>query len=157
MEETKKPNVYERRYVGREEFSGLQNSVMELIDLVKDSKTAQQQPQAATSVVTVSSPNIEEGKYDELPINPAWEAKAREIIGEALDHCELYYPKTGGTLFTVVIKKESSKAPRDYLERYHVDRRTINIEREGYRGYDGVVRWCNLVKQNLGNQRPITA
>lgn len=83
---------------------------------------------------------------DVAPVNPAWIEKATELIGDALDHCEVFYPKHGGTIFTVVIKRELSNAPEDYLQRHKADRRSREI---GNEGIEGVEQWCKLVAQNL--------
>ena len=82
--------------------------------------------------------------------NPEWEEKAREILGDALDHTEYVYLKTGGVLFTLVIKAEASNAPVAYLERMGTDRRSKEI---GQEGTAGVEAWCLLVKTNLAKAR----
>lgn len=80
------------------------------------------------------------------PMAPEWEEEAQKIIGEALDHCEMSYPNTGGAIFTVVIKPEFSNAKEDYLKMYKTDRRSKEIGKEGF---EGVKNWCRIVALNL--------
>ncbi len=82
--------------------------------------------------------------------NPEWEEKAREILGDALDHTEYVYLKTGGVLFALVIKNDKSNAPAAYLERTGQDRRSKEI---GQEGTAGVEAWCLLVSANLKKAR----
>ena len=131
--------------VKRSEFDELKDSIAELAHVVKD--------MVKTKVDVPETPTEKEVKlatFDNNPINPEWERMAREIIGEPLDHCEVAYPKRGGVLFTIVIKTEFSNAPKDYLERMKVDRRTKEI---GNEGQEGVEAYCKLVASNLKNAR----
>jgi hypothetical protein len=131
--------------VSKKEFDELKSSVSDLVGLVKE--------MAKTKVDTPETPTEKEVKlatFDNNPVNPEWERMAKEIIGEPLDHCEVAYPKRGGVLFTIVIKTEMSNAPKDYLERMKVDRRTREI---GNEGQEGVEAWCRLVASNLKNAR----
>ena len=117
--------------VSKKEFDELKSSVSDLVGLVKE--------MAKTKVNTPETPTEKEVKlatFDNNPVNPEWERMAREIIGEPLDHCEVAYPKRGGVLFTIVIKTEMSNAPKDYLERMKVDRRTREIGNEGQEGVE---------------------
>ena len=131
--------------VSKKEFDELKSSVSDLVGLVKEmAKTKQDTPETPTEK------EVKLATFDNNPVNPEWERMAREIIGEPLDHCEVAYPKRGGVLFTIVIKTEMSNAPKDYLERMKVDRRTREI---GNEGQEGVEAWCKLVASNLKNAR----
>ena len=129
-----------QQFVTVEQFSQMTEVLSALTAAVTDLK---KNPVAAP---TKEAEEIRKATYDQAPINPAWEEKAREIIGEALDHCEIFYPKSGGVIFTVVIKNELSNSPKDYLERMKVDRRSREI---GAEGISGVEIWCKLVRANL--------
>ena len=128
------------QYATAEQFTELMGVLKTLAEDVVKLKNAPGTPEAK------ESEEIRKAKFDQAPINPAWEEKAREIIGEAVDHCEVFYPKQGGQLFTVVIKDEFSNAPKEYLERMKSDRRTREI---GNEGISGVELWCKLIRQNL--------
>ena len=95
------------------------------------------------------SPINTEGTADWAEVHPVHDKVAREILGSAVDRTYMKYPKGGGTLFTVVIKREFSNAPKDYIDRMKEDHRTCNLEVERYRGEEGVKRWCLLIRQNL--------
>lgn len=145
-----KPKV-EAAYASAQEVKELSGAVSELIDMVRglaDKSKAPTVPQSAEEVKQEAEVT-KAGPVKEL-VNPAWIEKAKEIIGEAVDHCEVFYPRSGGTIFTVVIKKELSNAPVDYLERYKEDRRSREI---GNEGIDGVEAWCKLIRDNLKRTR----
>jgi hypothetical protein len=137
-----KPVKSPQQFVTVEKFNELTDMMKTLVDTVTELKN---KPIPNTPAAKEAE-EVAKAKYDQAPINPAWEEKAREIIGEALDHCEIFYPKGGGQIFTVVIKPEFSNAPKEYLERCKVDRRSKEI---GNEGIGGVELWCKLVKQNL--------
>ena len=126
----------------------------ELIELVKG--IAAKPAVAATPEAIKKEKEIDSVNPDQVPVNPLWEAKAREIIGkgkdgdEIIERCEMIYPKSGGALFTVIIKNEHSNAPKEYLQMYKQDRRTREI---GNEGITGVTNWSLLIKQNLGRPR----
>lgn len=129
----------ETQYVTQEQFTKFGDGVMSAIENLGK--------KMATPAEVKQETNVAEASVDEqLPVPPAFERKAKEIIGEAVDHCELSMPAKGGTLFTVVIKSAFSNAPKDYLERYKADRRTREI---GNEGVAGVEEWCKLIKSNL--------
>ena len=132
------------KYVTSEEFA----SLVDVIGKLSDSVTAlnNKTTELPKTALTKQEEEIAKAKHDQAPINPAWEDMAREILGEVMDHCEIYYPKAGGTLFTVVIKNEFSNAPKEYLERNRTDRRSKEI---GNEGISGVESWCRLIKSNL--------
>src|SRR3990167_6831149 len=138
-------------FVSKEEFgsrmSSLENSLLQVVDLIKEKN----QPQVITdlSKQAVQIKEVEEAKAYQALINPTWEAHAKEVLGEKLDHCEVSYPKAGGLRFTIVIKNEFSNADKDYLERYKSDRRTREV---GVSGFEGGKKWCLLVKQNLNKK-----
>lgn len=136
--------------VSREEFNTLSTNVTDLtagvnsmLELMKKnnqpSATLTPAPDPREKEVATAGPN----KYQQ---NPDWEEIAHQIIGEAVDHTEIAYAKGGGLLFTIVIKREFSNAPTDYLERYKEDRRTKEV---GAEGESGVRIWCELVRDNL--------
>jgi hypothetical protein len=130
------------KYVTEEKFNQLTDVLKTLVDTVTELKNKP----VANSPEAKELAEVKKAKQDEAPINPSWEEDAREIIGEAVDHCEVFYPKGGGTIYTVVIKPEFSNAPKEYLERNKVDRRSREI---GAEGFSGVQAWNKLVRQNL--------
>lgn len=135
-------------FVSKEEFNSkfdsLQGAMGKMLDMMEKTSTPGNPAQ-------VEAKAVEEAKYDtQAAINPSWEAAAREALGVKLDHCEVNYPKEGGLQFTIVIKKEHSNAPKDYLERYKSDRRTKEV---GKTGYEGVVEWIKRVNQNLNTKK----
>lgn len=152
------------KYVTEERFAALEGGVNRLLDLMEKQATpatpaapaAGSSVSPATAVVepneTPAEKSVRKAGANEIPMNPEWEEMAREIIGEAVDHCEIAYVKNGGVLFTVVIKDEFSNAGVDYLERYKVDRRTKEV---GSEGIEGVEAWCKLIKSNLAKGKPI--
>ena len=131
-------------FITKEEFSkkfdSLEGSVLKLVEMMSQSKVEQVKEE------TITTKEISDAKANQTPVNPIWEEKAKEILGNLLDHCEIFYAKEGGTYFTVIIKKEYSNAPKDYLDRMKDDRRTKEVSREGL---EGVSKWCTLIKQNL--------
>lgn len=107
----------------------------------------------ATNQVVAETPlekEVRKAGPDVQAVSPEWEEKAREIIGDAVDHCEIQYLRRGGTIFTVVIKPEFSNAPREYLDTMKADRRSKEI---GNEGIEGVEQWCKLIKQNLSRPK----
>lgn len=141
-----KPKV---EYATKAELNELSNNVGELVNLIKSGALSQPAALATPAVATPETPEEKEVKKaspDSAPVNPEWEEKAREILGDALERCEVQYLRRGGTVFTVVIKNEHSNAPVEYLERMKVDRRSREI---GNEGIEGVEIWCKLVAQNL--------
>lgn len=131
-----------------EKFSSLEGSILKLVDLMQHPLV----PVEAAKIATESK-NIQEASADTGEVNPRYDAKVREILGERVARTFVKYPKGGGTLFTIVIKEEYSNAPKDYLERMKEDQRTVNIEREEFRGEDGVEKWAKLVLANIN--RPL--
>lgn len=79
------------------------------------------------------------------PVHPDWKKDAELKIGEALDHCEMDYPKNGTPRYTIVIKNEFSNASSSHLQYYKVDRRTIPV----INGFESVKQFNTLVAQNL--------
>lgn len=133
-------------FVTQEQFSQVTDILKDIVSSMTELKNKPSAPVAESKDLQ----DIAKAKYDQAPINPLWEEKAREIIGEALDHCEVFYPKQGGQIFTVVIKTEMSNAPKEYLERTKADRRSREI---GNEGIAGVEQWCKLIKANLKRAR----
>jgi hypothetical protein len=130
----------ESGFVTKEEFSALNDKIGNLVEMLS-AKQSVSTPEEKESLKEVN-----EAKPNQSPVSPVWEEKAFEILGKALDHCEVFYPKEGGTHFTVVIKREFSNAPKDYWIRMKTDRRTREVSREGL---EGVIKWCTLINQNL--------
>lgn len=147
MEETKKEV---KKAVSREEFDGLKEdmnkSFAQIVELIKQKPEEKVKQAAEDKKIDTANTNVSE-------INLRYDAKAREILGEKLERTYLEYPPGGGSLFTIVIKKEFSNAGKDYLERMREDRRTMNIEREDYRGEDGVEKWAKLILANLNRTK----
>lgn len=141
-----KPVTEELKSVSRNEFDSLKeqvnNGFEQIIGLIK------QKPEEKAKA-TVQDKKVDEASSDIGDMNPRYHAKVVEILGDRVERTFLTYPKGGGTLFTIVITKEASNAPKDYIERMKEDRRTVNIEREEFRGEDGVEKWAKLVLQNL--------
>lgn len=138
----------ETRFVTEEKFNELKSSVDTLVDLMTrqaekvDAIPLTPEALAQDKEVAKAGP-----KPFITPVNPEWEAIARDVIGaEKVERCELEYARGGGTLFTVVIKKDFSNAPDDYLNRHKEDRRSKEI---GQEGIGGVENWCKLIAQNL--------
>lgn len=136
----------DEKIVSREEFDGLKSEMTkgfeQIVGLIK------QKPEEKAKAA-VQDKKVDEAAADVSDVNPRYEAKVREVLGEKVERTFVTYPKGGGTLFTIVIKKEFSNSPKDYLERMKEDRRTVNIEREEFRGEDGVEKWAKLVRENL--------
>lgn len=144
-------------YVTVEKFSELEEAIKDLTVIVKDSLTASAKATADVKEVKASVPETpldkeikKAGPKEPEPVNSEWKDIAQEIIGEALDHVEVNHLRNGGLLFTVVIKKEFSNAPDNYLSEHKEDRRTKEI---GAEGIGGVENWCKLIKQNLARPK----
>jgi hypothetical protein len=130
-----------KKYVSVDQF----NNILDIVGKIAES-VSKLENKTQTPIEFKENKEIAEAKHNQAPINPAWEDKAREIIGEAVDYCDVFYPRSGGTIFTVVIKSEFSNAPKEYMERNKVDRRSREI---GSEGISGVENWCKLIRQNL--------
>ncbi len=130
-------------YASKEEVTAIAENVNKMSELL-----------AKLAEKIVSAPEVKKPEDAAVPdmievkesVNPHWEKVARETLGDYLDHCEVFFPQNGGTIFTLVIKADKSNAPKDYIERYKQDRRSKEIGNEGLAGVKG---WCTLVKQNL--------
>jgi hypothetical protein len=152
--DSKKPA--DPKYVTEERFSKLEQGVDMLIELMQKERSAPaataDSPVVAVDPVipAVETPlekEVRKAGSDQVQRVPTdWEEKALEIVGDALDHCEMTYGQNGGVRFIVVIKKEKSNAAKDYLAFYGQDRRTKDIAGEGIAG---VENWCKLIRQNL--------
>lgn len=136
----------EKGFVSKAEFDGLKEEVSSgfkfLADLI-------QAPKEEVAKKAEEGKKVSEASADVADVNPRYDAKAKEVLGERIQRTYVTYPKGGGTLFTIVIDKKFSNSPKDYLERMKEDRRTVNIEREEFRGEDGVEKWAKLILQNL--------
>lgn len=131
-----------QEFVTTEQFNQVTDVLSKLVDAVTELKN-KPTPTAAQSA---QDTEVAKAKADQAPINPSWEEKAQEILGEYLDHCEIFYPKQGGQIFTVIIKEDMSNSPKEYMERHKSDRRSREI---GNEGIAGVENWCKLVRANL--------
>lgn len=156
-EEVKKEGVSPKRpapkkYVTQEDLKGVTDVMASIADVVGKlyDKVNAEPVKPLTPEETKREVEVKAAAPDVSLVNPAWQEKAVEIIGEALDHCEVFYPKHGGTIFTLVIKESASNAPIEYLERHKADRRSKEI---GNEGIEGVESWCKLVKENLKRGR----
>lgn len=134
----------------KKDVGTLTQSVGDLVALM----TAQAHAGANAPAVpeTAIEKEIRKAAPDDInPVNPAWTEKAEEVLGEALERCEVFYPKRGGTIFTLVIKPAFSNASVEYMERTKSDRRSKEI---GNEGIEGVEQWCKLVAANLKRAKP---
>ena len=151
----KKAEVKGQKFVTTEKFNALENTVNEGFNRIADLLENKPEAPVATPAVApkVESPaekEVTKATANAVVVPPEWKEKADEILGDAVDHYELFYPRKGGQIFTVVIKKDKSNAPKDYLAFYKEDRRSKDI---GTEGIEGVEMWAKLVKQNLGRPR----
>lgn len=144
------------KYVTEERFSKLEQGVDTLIELMQKDREA---PTKEATVATGEAPKpetaldkeVRKASADSVQRVPEdWDEKAKEIVGDALDHCEMTYGQNGGVRFIVVIKDEFSNAGKDYLSYYGQDRRTKDIAGEGLAG---VENWCKLIRQNLNRPK----
>ena len=128
----------------------LQEDVNSKFDAISAVLLELQQRPVAPAVETALDKEIKKAAPDEyMPVKREWEEKAREIIGEAMERCSMFYPKTGGVVFEVYIKPEFSNAPKDYLAHYKVDKRSKDI---GNEGINGIEQYCKLIAQNLARK-----
>lgn len=150
---SKKRTAPKAQYATASQFKELTETLGSLTEVVlKMSEKLSNPPKEQTPEEVKLDKEVKSAVADSTSttVNPAWMEKAQAIVGEALDHCEVLYPRNGGVLFTLVIKKEHSNASQDYMDRYKVDRRTKEI---GNEGIEGVENWCKLVAQNLKRKR----
>ncbi len=131
------------KYVTEERFSSLEKSMSDLVGLIKSGALSTVAP---AEKETPLEKEVRKAAPDNMPVNPAWDEKAKEILGDYLDHTEVLYLKNGGVVFRIIVKLEKSNAPKEYLERMKVDARSKEVSAEGM---EGVENWCKLVKQNL--------
>lgn len=127
----------------------LSGSISQLIEIMTAKKEEEKQEVKKEPQKEIPVQNENTGTPNWAEVHPVHDKTAREILGELLDRTYMSYPKGGGTLFTVVIKKDFSNAPDLYLKTMKEDHRTCNLESDRYRGEDGAKRWCLLIKQNL--------
>ncbi len=133
----------ESKFVTADQFSSLVDSVTALAKMIQTQKSSDPETVKLEKAIDKAGPHRQ-------TVNPEWQEKAEEILGTAMDRCELFMPRNGGSIFTVIIKKEKSNAPKEYLEMYKEDRRSKEI---GSEGIEGVEQWCKLIKQNLNRAR----
>jgi hypothetical protein len=154
----KKAPAKKAEFVTVEKFSELESSISALTDLVAKSIEVQATTAKAAAEAKALIPETplekeiaKAGPAILESVNPEWVEIAKAVIGPALERCEEKHLRNGGLLFTIVIKKEFSNAPDNYLAEFKEDRRTKEI---GAEGIGGVENWCKLVKQNLSRAKP---
>ncbi len=130
------------KFVTVEQFEKFGDAVIERLEALANKPA----PQPLTAAQVKEEEAVKSAGPDNVQTNPAWDAVAREQLGEYLDHTEVQYGKSGTIAFTIVIKNEKSNAPADYMERVHCDRRTREVSSEGL---EGVTMWVRLVKAQL--------
>ena len=130
-----------------ERFTRIEGTLENIASLLLQQTEAKSNPPVAETQLDKEVKKAGPDEY--MPINPAWEEKAREIIGEPLERCSMYYPKNGGVVLEVYIKKEFSNAGKDYLEFYKVDKRSKDI---GNEGMGGAEQFFKLIAQNLARK-----
>lgn len=148
-------------YATAESVSELTQAVGALAEIVKERLAAMAPPVVNSkpavavhpkSEVSPDNGEEEEGGSNDAPINPNWVKRAKAILGDFMESCEVFYPTGGGTIFTVIVKAEKSNASKEYLERMKVDRRSKEVSAEGIAGVD---KWCKIIKQNLARGREV--
>lgn len=132
-----------------EKFDKFGDKVLALFEGIE--KKIEAKPVDAPQVAAVTEA-IKKAAPDDFSVNDKWDAIAKDIIGEAVDHTEVVHEDSGGIKFTVVIKKSFSNAGQMYWDLVKTDRRTMAVNNTGI---EGVKNWCNLIKQNLA--RPSAA
>lgn len=143
-----KPKTEAQKFVTEDRFNALENSVGKVADLL-EKVLANQAIGPAPRPETKEEKEVAAAGPNKFQVNDEWEATARAIIGDAVDHTEVEHSKAGGIKFTVVIKNDKSNAHPDYIASAKADRRTKEV---GQEGMEGVTEWCRLIKANL--QRP---
>ena len=138
----------EEKLVSHEEFDGLKKEVSEgfstIVNLIKEKpKTVEESKKVDAKKANDKTAEPNDAYLE--PVHPDWIADAKAKIGEAVDHCEVDYPKNGFPRYTVVIKKENSNASSSHLQYYKVDRRTVAVAN----GFETVKQFNSLVAQNL--------
>ena len=142
-----KPAGRPKLYASAEEVKTLGSKVDEIGSVLNKVLEALEKKTEAPK--TEQEKKVETATPNKFTVNPEWEEAAKNILGDALDHTEVNYERSGGVVFTVVIALDKSNATKDYLERCKIDRRSKPI---GGTGIDGVIEWCNLVKGNLNHK-----
>lgn len=135
-------------FVSKEEFDGLKNemnkSFGQIIDLIKEKpKTVEETKKVEVKKAEDKTAEANDSYLE--PVHPDWLADAKAKIGEALDHCEVIYPKNGNPLYTIFIKIEFSNASSSHLGFYKADKRSVAVTN----GFETVKAWNTLVAQNL--------
>jgi hypothetical protein len=148
MAEKKKVEKKEPEYATQQQFKSLEDSLSKIVDVVSTLSTnvSKLAERPATPEEVKKEAEIAKAAPQEEIVNPNWLSKAKEVLGEKLERCEVFYPKAGGTIFTLVISPKFSNAPHEYIERHKEDRRSKEI---GNEGMEGVENWCKLVLANL--------
>ena len=133
-------------FVSKKEFDTLKEdmnkSFSQIVELIK------QKPEEKAKQV-VQDKKVDEASSNVSENNPRYDAKARQILGDKVERTFIEYPKGGGIMFTVSIKEEASNAGDDHWKFYKHDYRSVNLEREEFRGEEGVDKWCKLILANL--------
>lgn len=116
---------------------------------IKESETYKQIEERMGNISMIKE---EEGGVDmKMPIPPAWRKMVDEILGMDFG-IDVVYPQSGsGFLFKVIVPAEKSNASQSYKEFYKVDIRTKALSYSD--GVDGIRKFCELVKTNLGRKQ----
>ena len=127
--------------VKAEEFAEFKGEVMGMFEKLMTKMDA---PKPTGPVVDIMK---EEAAPDRnrIPVPPSWREMVENILGEEFD-CEYELPPDGGQKFTIIVPKEKSNATKEYMENFHIDRRTKELGNTGIRG---VKEWTLKVRQNL--------
>lgn len=123
---------------------GMEGSLLKIVEMMTKANQTPKEKEVAKVVEAKNKTAEPNNEYLE-PVHPEWLSDAKLKIGEALDHCEVDYPKNGNPRYTVVIKKEFSNASSSHLEYYKIDRRTVAVTN----GLESVKTFNSLVAQNL--------
>lgn len=132
------PTDDDQQYVKKEEFESAVSTILDKLEAISVSRTAAPETPEQKEIKAAAPNRVEK--------NPDWDEMAVELLGDYLDHTEVEHTKSGGILFTIVVKKERSNAGKDYLMMVGQDRRTKEV---GSEGLEGVIQWCKLVRANL--------
>jgi hypothetical protein len=139
-EKVKAPKVTKspQQFVTIEQFQGMTDVMNKLFEAVNELKT-----KPVEQVKKEEQEVAKAGPARHMALEADWEDEVRSILGEKIDSC---WMSGNGQYFNVIIKLEFSNAPKDYLERYKVDMRTVAIQGGGL---SAITNFCKLVAQNL--------
>ena len=151
----KKVNPYERKYVSKEDFAELADSVKGLVDIVKGLKNVPSESAKESRAFGIAPPKVEGIKgYEEEgistdvenPLPATWKNSVSNILGADFG-IHVIYPSNGGCLVRIEVPREKSNAGSTHLDFYKHDYRTKSFS--GMPSADSVAEWCKRIKQNL--------